>query len=82
MKGHSIVEPVSTSRTNNQEFLEETRDAASNFVCAVLRHVDGCNTGHSTNTKTSNKSASVNLANVVKRCDLDDSTDQEDNCES
>lgn len=82
MQRYSIVEPVSKSRTNNQEFLEETRDAASNTWWAVLSNVNRRNAGHATDTETSDETTTIDLADMVKRSDLDDCTDHEDDGET
>ena len=82
MQRHTIVEPVSKGRTDDQELLEKTSDAASDFRRAVLSDVDWGNAGHATDAKTCNESADIDLADVVKRCDLDHGTDHEDDGEA
>ena len=74
MKRHSVVEPVSKSRSNDQELLEETSDTPSNGRRAVFSHVDWRNTGHATNTETSDEASSVHLTDMVKRGDLNNSS--------
>lgn len=80
MKRNSIVEPVSECRTDDQELLEETRDAATDLGGAVLSDVDRCDAGHASNTEASDEAADVDLADMVKRRDLDDGADEENNC--
>ena len=82
MQRHTIVEPVSKGRTDDQELLEKTSDAATDFSGAVLSDVDGCDAGHATNTETSNETTDIDLADVVERRDLDNCADEEDECES
>lgn len=67
MQRHSIVEPVSKGRSNDQEFLEKTSNAASDFRGAVFSDVDWGDAGHATNAKTCDESADIDLADVVER---------------
>ena len=82
MQRHSVVEPVRKGGTNNQEFLEEARDSPSNTRGAVLSHVYWSDARHASNPETGDEATTIDLANMVKRCDLDHGTEHENNCES
>jgi hypothetical protein len=82
MQRHSVVEPVRKGGTNDQEFLEESRDSPSNTRGAVLSHVYWSDARHASNPETGDEATTIDLANMVKRCDLDNGTEHENNCES
>lgn len=81
MQRYTIIQPVCKSRTNDQEFLEKTRNATTLGRRAVLRDKHWCNRRHATDSKTCNDATAIDLPDSMMSGNLNSCADHEDAAE-
>lgn len=78
MLGNTVVQPVRGAATDDQEFLEQTSDPASNLWRTIFGNEDRSDGTQASDPQTSNDTTGIDDANTVLSARLYGSTDQKD----